>query len=102
VTVANSCQFGNGALIAPEARVDDGFLDLVVVEERSRLSSILALPRLFSGSIGRVSGVSMRKVTRTVIEGETPVLYHLDGEPKPAAARLEVEVQPAVLRIAAP
>jgi hypothetical protein len=44
----------------------------------------------------------MRKVTRTVIEGETPVLYHLDGEPKPAAARLEVVVQPAVLRIAAP
>src|SRR4051812_1386542 len=31
VTIANSAQFGNGARIAPAARVDDGKLDLVVV-----------------------------------------------------------------------
>ena len=36
VTVANSAQFGNGARIAPGARVDDGVLDLVVFEEVSR------------------------------------------------------------------
>ena len=38
VTAANSAQFGNGACIAPGARVDDGLLDLVIVEERSRLA----------------------------------------------------------------
>src|SRR5262249_1233603 len=37
LTIANSAQFGNGALIAPGARVDDGELDLVVFEERSRV-----------------------------------------------------------------
>src|SRR5439155_19461888 len=40
VTIANSAQFGNGALIAPGARVDDGVLDLVVVEERSRFATV--------------------------------------------------------------
>lgn len=101
VTVANSCQFGNGALIAPTATVDDGLLDLVVVEERSRLSSLLALPRLFTGGIASVRGVSIRKVTRVAIEGDAPVPYHLDGEPKAPTARLEISVQPAVLRVAA-
>src|SRR6185295_2468600 len=31
VAVANSDQYGNGALIAPGARVDDGQLDLVAI-----------------------------------------------------------------------
>ena len=38
-------QFGNGARIAPGARVDDGLLDLVVVEERSRLAHALSTCR---------------------------------------------------------
>ena len=42
VTLANSPQFGNGARIAPAARLDDGRLDLVVFEERSRVRTLLA------------------------------------------------------------
>jgi diacylglycerol kinase family enzyme len=40
VTIANSAQFGNNARIAPGARVDDGELDLVVMEERSRFGTL--------------------------------------------------------------
>src|SRR6266446_5933231 len=40
VTVANSAQFGNGARIAPRALLDDGLLDLVVVEERARWRTV--------------------------------------------------------------
>ena len=47
VTFANGSQFGNGARIAPDARLDDGKLDLVVFEESSRLRTFAALPRLF-------------------------------------------------------
>jgi diacylglycerol kinase (ATP) len=101
VTVANASQFGNGARIAPTAAVDDGLLDLVVVEERSRLASLLAVPWLFTGGIASVRGVSIRKVTNVVIEGDAPVPYHLDGEPKAPANRLGICVRPAVLRMAA-
>ena len=47
VTIANSAQFGNNARIAPGARVDDGELDLVVLEERSRIATLCQLPRAF-------------------------------------------------------
>lgn len=99
VTVANAREFGNGALIAPGARLDDGLLDLVVVEERSRLRSLLALPRLFTGGIARASGVSTRRIERVVIEDDRPIPYHLDGEPKAAATRLEMVVHPSALRV---
>ena len=61
VTAANSAEFGNGACIAPGARVDDGLLDLVVIAERSRLQTLLGLPRLFNGTVNRVPGCSIRR-----------------------------------------
>jgi YegS/Rv2252/BmrU family lipid kinase len=99
VTVANSAQFGNGAWIAPHARVDDGRLDLVVVQERHRLASLWAIPRLFTKTVDRVPGVSIRPVSRVVIEDAQPFPYHLDGEPKRPAARLTIEVRPAALQV---
>ena len=57
VTIANSAQFGNNARIAPGARVDDGELDLVVFEERSRIATLCQMPRLFNGTVARVRGL---------------------------------------------
>lgn len=102
VTVANAAQFGNGAWIAPQARVDDGHLDLVVVEERHRLASLWALPRLFTKTIDRVAGVTMRPVTRVVIADDEPFPYHLDGEPKAPTTSLSLEIRPGALRVSVP
>jgi len=99
VTVANAAQFGNGAWIAPDASVDDGQLNLVVVEEQSRFRSICAVPALFTKRIGRVPGVSMRRITQVQIEDDQPIRYHLDGEPRLGPSRLTMQVCPAVIRI---
>lgn len=99
VTVANSAQFGNGAWIAPHARPDDGHLDLVVVEERHRVASLMALPRLFNKTVDRAPGVSIRPVTKVVVEDTEAFPYHLDGEPKRPTARLAIEVRPGALRV---
>ena len=101
VSFANTAQFGNGARIAPSARIDDGLLDLVTFEERARLSTLWGLPSLFTGDAERVRGVSVRKVTSVVVECSTPMLFHVDGEPAQGATRLEARVHPGVLRVAA-
>ncbi|MDR1990348.1 MAG: diacylglycerol kinase family lipid kinase [Acidobacteriaceae bacterium] len=100
VTFANTSQFGNGARIAPNARVDDGALDLVVVREGSRVASVCALPRLFLGGLARVPGVTMTRVEQVRVESETPMVYHVDGEPVEGGTRLDVRVLPGVLRVA--
>jgi len=64
VTIANSGQFGNGARVAPSARVDDGLLDLVVFRETTRLGAIATIPRIFTGGFERAKGVTIRKIDR--------------------------------------
>ena len=99
VTIANSPQFGNGAKIAPFARVDDGRLDLVVYEEISRFATMRALPRLFAGGIERVRGMSTRQVERARIESDAPMAFHVDGEPVGGGTALEVRVLPKALSV---
>lgn len=100
VTVANSPEFGNGAVIAPGARVDDGLLDLVVMEERSRLNTIVQLPRLFQGTVDRAKGCSIRRITRATIESDRPMIYHVDGEPASGGTSLHVRIHPGALYVA--
>ena len=88
VTIANSAQFGNGARIAPGARVDDGLLDLVVVEERWRLATLCQLPRLFTGTVARMRGCTIRRIREVIVEADQPMTFHVDGEPVVGGTRL--------------
>lgn len=101
VAIANSAQWGNNARIAPGAEVDDGRLDLVVVAERSPLSMAWHVPRLFTGTIGRMAGCTLERLERLTIEADAPIPYHLDGEPVEGGRRLEVRVRPGAIRVAA-
>ena len=100
ITVANSPEFGNGAIIAPGARVDDGLLDLVVLEERSRLRTITHLPKLFRGTVDRAPGYSIRRLARATIESDCPMMYHVDGEPVSGGTSLRIRVHPGALYVA--
>ena len=100
VTIANSAQFGNNARIAPGARVDDGELDLVVVEERSRIATVCQIPRLFNGTADRMRGCSIRRVRAVTIESDQPMAYHVDGEPVAGGTRLKARVHPGALMVA--
>jgi YegS/Rv2252/BmrU family lipid kinase len=99
VALANSPQYGNSAQIAPGARVDDGRLDLVAVEERSRVRTLCAVPRLFTGTIARVPGVRIRQVEQAVIESGEPMIFHVDGEAVQGGTRLAARIHPRALNV---
>jgi diacylglycerol kinase (ATP) len=102
LTVANGPQWGNGAIVAPGARLDDGLLDLVTVEAPSRLQLLASLPRLFAGTLDRSPTVTIRKVAEARISGDVPLLFHFDGEPVLSAAPdLLVRVHPSALVVRA-
>lgn len=102
VAVTNSDQYGNQAMIAPGARVDDGLLDLTVVPPVTLLNSVPLFARLFHGSIGRARGVVRLQGARFVVERPAPGLIHTDGETHSAGARVEFSVRPGSLRVLAP
>ena len=102
VAIANARQYGNGALIAPQARLDDGKLDVVMVGHRSPLMALLQAPWVFAGQIGRLPGVLMRTAADVEVTSAHPVIYHIDGEPFVGSASIKAHVRPHALRIKIP
>ena len=101
VVISNGTEFGNGIRIAPGARVDDGKLDLVLVEERWRLVSLAHVPRLLAGTLDRAGIWSSRRIDRVTIESDVPMVFHVDGEPIRGGACLDARVHPGALRVSA-
>ncbi len=99
---ANGRQYGNGAIVAPEARIDDGLLHMVVVSSRSTWAILRGVPAFFSGRIHTHPGVTTHAVAEAYVSGAGPVLCHVDGEPHLAGARVEVRVKPAALTVRVP
>lgn len=102
VAVANSPQYGNGAEIAPGARVDDGELDLLAVRQVNVLAGALLGTRLFLGNFDRHPAVQRLRGTEFVIRRAAAGYLHVDGEPHPAAAEVTVKIRPASLRVLVP
>ncbi len=50
VAIANGSYYGGGMRIAPDARTDDGILDVCVVGDISRLTAVRQLPNLYRGT----------------------------------------------------
>ena len=63
IAIANARQYGNGALIAPDAQLDDGQLDLVVVDYLPAWRVLMHAPKLFAGTVAQVPGVSITKTS---------------------------------------
>lgn len=102
IAIANGRQYGNGALIAPHARIDDGQLDIVVIADRPAWRAILQIPRVFMGQADRVPGVTSLRGTQVEISSGRPVIYHVDGEPFVGGAHLRARVHPGALRVRVP
>jgi YegS/Rv2252/BmrU family lipid kinase len=102
IAVANSRQYGNGAIIAPSARIDDGRLDVIIVGARSPARALLQIPRLFAGQVARVQGVLIRQGEAVRVSASRDLRYHVDGEPFTGAPSIDARIHPTVLRVKTP
>ena len=99
VAIANGREYGNGAVIAPHARLDDGLLDLVVVAARSLVRACVELPFVFMGAIDRLGGVRMQQTDSVKIASSYPLVYHVDGEPIAGTLVISAKACPQALRV---
>ncbi|MEO6259843.1 MAG: YegS/Rv2252/BmrU family lipid kinase, partial [Thermoanaerobaculia bacterium] len=102
VAVANSSQYGNNARIAPLASLQDGLLDITIIERVPILGAPLLLARLFSGSVHRSPGVTTRTGRRVQIVRARAGAAHLDGEPVTLPDTMTVEIVPRSLQVIVP
>lgn len=99
ISVANGRSMGGGMRITPEARCDDGELDLFLVSRLSRLGLLMVFPKVFSGRHTGHRSVHVERVSSLRLDAPGVIAY-ADGEragPMPCA----VEVVPLALRVLA-
>ena len=101
VGVLNTPAYGAGLRLAPEARIDDGLLQVVLLEDLSAFSVLRLLPRLMGSGELRTSRVKRWGVRSVRISADRPCLFHGDGEIL-GPAPVEIEVVPNAIQVLAP
>lgn len=102
LTIANLTQFGGGAVIAPNAKPDDGELEFTCALQRDFPLVLANLVRLFDGSVHRIPSLYTRSMTGARIEREHAGAVQLDGELMEMDATVEVKVLRRALRVLIP
>jgi len=82
IGTANSKAYGGGMLAAPDAMLDDGLLEVVVVENTSKLRFLTGiLPKVFKGTHVHEPGVSVSRASEILISADRPFTMYADGDP---------------------
>jgi diacylglycerol kinase (ATP) len=102
VAVANTPRYGGGMRVAPAARPDDGWLDVVVVEAVARVTVLRLFPRIYSGRHVTHRKVRVVRGRRVEVAADRPLLAQGDGELLgPPSNSWRFDVSPAALRVVA-
>lgn len=81
VVVANSKYYGSGMKIAPGAEIDDGLLDVVVIEAASRRDLLQSLPTVYDGAHVDRAEVHVMRGRSVTLSGTPSAPMGGDGEP---------------------
>ncbi|MBT3392478.1 MAG: diacylglycerol kinase family lipid kinase [Elusimicrobiaceae bacterium] len=115
ISFANGTQYGSDAEIAPEASINDGMLDMVVLPKHS-LKNINSVGFMFIGSRNPVikksilkskiienplKSIKLKKAKVLCKNEEDKILYHIDGEQR-SANSLDIKVLPQAIKILKP
>jgi YegS/Rv2252/BmrU family lipid kinase len=102
VTIANTTQFGGGAIIAPHAEPDDGLFDICIVHHLHLLQALYYWPRLFSGRIDTVPQWEMLRSDALELVSDRPVPVHVDGDFLEMSAHVRISLVPGGLPVRVP
>lgn len=99
ISVGNNVSLGGGMKVTPDAQLDDGLLDVLVVQALSRTAFLRIFPRVFKGEHVTDRRVAIYRARRIRIESDGVVAY-ADGE-RIGPLPVDVEVVPGALRVLA-
>jgi diacylglycerol kinase family enzyme len=78
--LCNGPREGGGFHVAPEARVDDGWLHYAAITKVSRPMMFRLIPEVMKGTHGRFSQVRIGQLKEMQLESDRPLYVHTDGE----------------------
>lgn len=101
VAAANSRFFGGGMKLAPNASLQDGSLELVVISDIPRARYLIDAPKVFRGSHVELPNVEVIRCAQARISACRPFMMYADGDPI-AELPVTVKVRPRAVRAIVP
>ena len=102
VAAALGTTYGGGFRLAPDARLDDGFFDVVWSEEVSRSEVLRLIPLALWGTLPKHPKVHVTRAREIEVDLAEEVPAHVDGELLAPTRRFEARVLPGALRVMGP
>lgn len=103
IVLCNGPREGGGFFVAPDAQVDDGWLDYAAITSVSRPMMFRLLLEVMKGTHGRFSQVRINKFQELELKSDRPLVIHTDGEIFAGfgtdVRELSVKVLPSALEI---
>jgi YegS/Rv2252/BmrU family lipid kinase len=101
VAAANSRVYGGGMWLAPDASLEDGMLDVVVVGDVPKSRFVRLLPTVFKGEHVRQREVEVLRCREVRISADRPFEMYADGDPI-APLPATVRTLPGAIRMLVP
>jgi diacylglycerol kinase (ATP) len=98
---ANAPSYGGGMKIAPEAKMDDGLLDVCVVASVDAFKLFCMFPTVYGGRHLKIREVEYFKTGQARVETEHPSDVYADGE-YVCRTPVEIAIQSAALKVVVP
>lgn len=102
VSFANSNQWGNNITINPGARLDDGYIDVCIVQKVPFWKTIFVAPLLFLKRFDRTSYVEIIRAKEVQLIRKKGKSVQVDGDPKKMGKELNVKILPLSLSVIVP
>ncbi len=99
LTIANTRQFGNNAYIAPDARPDDGIIDIVMISPFPKILVPVFAYRLMRGTLKNSKYVRYLKTDKSFTIYTDETRFHIDGEPVEITGDVVVSIKQNNLRV---
>lgn len=102
IVFANGNQFGFNTRIAPDAKVDDGFLDVCVMKKMPVSQLLNVGYHMMRGTPVKTGYTEYFKGKEIIIECSSDPLMNIDGEPKIIKSPVKISIHPLALNVIVP
>ena len=99
ILACNSAYIGSGMHVAPDAKIDDGLMDVLLIPKMSKFEFVMHLPKVFKGRHLEIEGIHIRRAKNLVLKCEPVQRIACDGDLTfPSPAKISIRKDALTLR----
>jgi len=102
IAISNGKFYGGRFKITPEAILDDGLLEVCLIEEMGRFKYLRFIPKVFIGTHASVKGIYFYRAKEIVIQSSKPILAQVSGEVIEGQKEFSITILPKSLKLIVP